>query len=95
MSSRKRPNRAYVGEYDNSAPFYVIGTHDFTIEEMLANHDGVYSSRVLECQEREPTGAPRCIAHDGTGVDLAKLTEIPSECFYSTSNTTKFINDCI
>ena len=52
---------------------YCAATHNFAVEEVLADHDGVHGRGVLERQEREAARATGGIPHDRARLDFAEL----------------------
>ena len=48
-------------------------THDFAVEEVFADHDGIHGRGVLERQEREAARATGGIPHDRARLDFAEL----------------------
>lgn len=54
----------------------VGGAYYLSVEEMLADHDGIDRRRIFKSQEGEATRPTTGIAHDRTRFDLAKLGKV-------------------
>lgn len=48
-------------------------THDFAVQDMLSDHNGIYTRRVFKGQESKTPRPSRCITHNGAGIDFSEL----------------------